>query len=52
MHGLRALLVILTTLAGLAGAVAWQGSRPAADSPPRLSVLQERGPRWYRGNLP
>ncbi len=51
LRGLRSLLVILVTLVGLAGAVAWQRERAKEEVPPRLPVLDGTGPRWYRGNL-
>jgi predicted metal-dependent phosphoesterase TrpH len=50
VSNLRTLLVILTTFAALSVSVAWQGGRQE-DAPSRLPVLQERGPRWYQGNL-
>jgi hypothetical protein len=48
----RALLVLLLTLAVLSTAVAWQSSSTRPDSASEvLPVLQNKAPRYYKGNL-
>src|SRR5205814_702981 len=51
-HRTRALLVLISSIAILSSAVAWQGATKKAEPATELlPVLQDSGPRWWKGNL-